>query len=31
MDQSTDAAFALELASIWWYGAYNRRPSTESH
>ncbi|GGK20997.1 hypothetical protein GCM10011583_61190 [Streptomyces camponoticapitis] len=27
VDQSGDAAFALELASIWWYGAYNRRPS----
>ncbi|WP_329459624.1 TetR/AcrR family transcriptional regulator [Streptomyces sp. NBC_01497] len=27
VDQSGDAAFALELASIWWYGAYNRRLS----
>ncbi|MFD3454514.1 TetR/AcrR family transcriptional regulator [Streptomyces sp. NPDC058691] len=24
-DQGRDAAFALELASMWWYGAYNRR------
>lgn len=30
VDQSGDAAFALELASIWWYGAYNRRPSTRN-
>jgi hypothetical protein len=25
-DTSSDAAFARELASIWWYGAYQRRP-----
>lgn len=29
-DTSSDAAFARELASIWWYGAYQRRPSSNT-